>query len=122
MTAAAVMRAVALAAALAAAACGTTEEPAGATQEAPAPTEFSPKPPAVTASPGEEGDTSRYQRLSVEALQLMIEAARRELPIGPFQDRISAARRAVPTDFAAAADQLEEVVADLRAMLEVSRK
>lgn len=120
MTAAGVARALAVAVSLALAACGATEESARDAQEAPSAAELSPQPPAVAVSPGAEGDVARFQRLSVEALRLMIGAAQRELPIGPIQDRINAARRMVPTDAADAADQLEEVVADLKAMLEAA--
>ena len=114
-------RALALAVSLALTACGAIEESARDAQEAPSPAELSPHPPAVTASPGAEGDAARFQRLSVEALRLMIAAAQRELPIGPIQDRINEARRVVPTDAADAADQLEAIVADLKAMVEASR-
>ncbi|MYD71266.1 MAG: hypothetical protein F4W89_11065 [Acidobacteria bacterium] len=113
-------RALALAVCLALTACGAAEESARGAQEAPSPAELSPQPPAVAASPGAEGDVARFQRLSVEALRLMIAAAQRELPIGPIQDRINAARRVVATDAADAADQLDEVVADLKAMLEAA--
>ena len=110
-----------MAACLALTACGATEESARDAQEAPSPSELSPQPPAVAADPGAEGDAARFQRLSVEALRLMIAAAQRELPIGPIQDRINEARRVVPTDAAEAADRLEAIVADLKAMLEASR-
>ncbi len=120
MTVPGILRSVILAAALVSAACGATEEGAGVAGEAASPAALSPQRPAVVASPGEEGEVARFQRLSVEALRLMIEAAQRALPIGPVQDRINAARRLVPTDPAEAADQLEAVVADLKAMLEAS--
>ena len=121
MTAAAVARGVALAVSLAVTACGATEEGAGGAQEAPTPAEFSPQPPAVAARPGAEDEVLRFQRLSVETLQLMIQAAQQELPIGPIQDRINAARRVASTDAADAADQLETIVADLKAMLEAAQ-
>ena len=124
MTAAAFVRAVAFVAALAATVgCGGGDGPtAGAVETEPSPTtEFSPQPPAVAVNPGEGVDAARFQRLSVDALRLMIEAAQQALPIGPFQDRINAARLDARTDIASAADQLEAVVADLRAMLEGSR-
>ena len=120
MTVASIIRGVALATALVVAACGAAENSAGVAGEPQSPAELSPQRPAVIASPGEEGDVARFQRLSVEALRLMIEAAQRALPIGPIQDRINVARRVVPTDAAEAADQLEEVVADLKVMLEAS--
>ncbi len=115
------MRAVALAAAVAVAGCGAAEEGSGASEEPASPAELSPQSPAAVAGPGAEGDVARFQRLSVEALRLMIAAAQRALPIGPVQDRINAARRVAPSDPAEAADQLEGVVADLKAMLEASR-
>ena len=122
MTAAAATRTVALAVTLAVvAACGASDDPAAGTveTEAPPPTALSPQLPAVSSGPGEEADAVRFQRFSVEALRLMIAAAQAELPIGPIQDRITAARREATTDIAAAADALEEVVADLQAMLRV---
>ncbi len=121
MTGAAVARGVALAVGLAVTACGATEEGAGGGQEAPTPAELSPQPPAVAAGPGAEDEVVRFQRLSVETLQLMIQAAQQELPIGPIQDRINAARRVASTDAADAADQLETIVADLKAMLEATQ-
>ncbi len=123
MTAATATRTVALAVTLAAGACSASDDPAaGAVEtEAPPPTEFSPQPPAVSPSPGEEADGARFQRLSVEALRLMIAAAQAELPIGPIQERITAARSEATTDIAAAADALEGAVADLQAMLAASR-
>ena len=58
-------------------------------------------------------DHQRFQRLNAEVLRLMIAAARRALPIGPFQQRISAARTAATRDIGEAADRMEAVVADL---------
>ena len=55
----------------------------------------------------------RYQQLRMETLRLMIEAARRALPIGPFQQRIDAAARAALEDVSEAADRMEEIVAEL---------
>ena len=63
---------------------------------------------------GTTADHERYRRLRVETLRLMIEAARRELPIGPFQQRIDAAIGTALQDVSEAADRMEEIVADLR--------
>lgn len=63
---------------------------------------------------GTPADHERYRRLRVETLRLMIEAARRELPIGPFQQRIDAAVGTALQDISEAADRMEEIVADLR--------
>ena len=62
----------------------------------------------------------RFQRLATRALRLMIAGAQRALPIAPLQQRIDAARRLAVSDVAAAADRLEEVIADLEALLEES--
>ena len=84
-------------------------------------------PPAVPraqpANPARRTDTAaavdheRFQRLAPEALRLMIAAAQRALPIAPLQERIDDARQLATRDVAAAADRLEEVVADLEALL-----
>ena len=73
-------------------------------------------PPAV---PGElsSPEHRRYQQLRVETLRLMIEAARRALPIAGFQQRIDAAARTALQDVSEAADRMEETAADLRAAL-----
>lgn len=63
---------------------------------------------------GASADHERYRRLRVETLKLMIEAARRALPIGPFQQRIDAASMTATSDVAEAADRMEEIFADLR--------
>ena len=63
---------------------------------------------------GTPADHERYRRLRVETLRLMIEAARRALPIGPFQQRIDAAVGTALQDVSEAADRMEEIVADLR--------
>ena len=75
----------------------------------------SPESPESPALPGAmtSADHQRFQRLNAEALRLMIAAARRALPIGPFQQRISAARTAATRDIGEAADRMEAVVADL---------
>ena len=101
---------------------------------APAPGGGSPPPPAPEAPPAvprgqpanpaaraEGADAvhhERFQRLASEALRLMIAAAQRTLPIGPLQERIDDARQLATRDVAAAADRLEEVVADLEALLD----
>ncbi len=92
----------------------------------PAPPAASP-PPAVPAAqlanPATRADGAdavhheRFQRLAPEALRLMIAAAQRALPIGSLQERIDDARQLATRDVAAAADRLEEVVADLEALL-----
>lgn len=82
----------------------------------PAPEFPVPGPPAVPdelSSP----EHRRYQQLRVETLRLMIEAARRALPIAPFQQRIDAAARTALQDVSEAADRMEEIAADLRAAL-----
>lgn len=56
----------------------------------------------------------RYQQLRLEALRLMIQAAQRTLPIGPFQQRIDEAARTALQDVSAAGDLQEAIVADLR--------
>lgn len=79
----------------------------------PAP-EFSARHPAALpeelTSPGHQ----RYQQLRVETLRLMIEAARRALPVGPFQERIDAASRTAVRDVSEAGDRMAEIAADLR--------
>ena len=79
----------------------------------PAPESSAPRPPAVPeelASP----EDRRYRQLRVETLRLMIEAARRALPIGPFQERIDAASRTAVRDVSEAGDRMTEIAADLR--------
>ena len=89
--------------------------PAGAPPSggAPFPESSAPRPPAAPeelASP----EHRRYQQLRVETLRLMIEAARRALPIGPFQERIDAASRTAVRDVSEAGDRMAEIAADLR--------
>ncbi len=89
--------------------------PAGAPPNGvvPAPESSAPRPPAVPeelASP----EHRRYRQLRVETLRLMIEAARRALPIGPFQERIDAASRTAVRDVSEAGDRMAEIAADLR--------
>ena len=120
----------ALAGLLAAGGCGGGEPAPGGgspplpAPEAPAVTEAPPAVPrAQPANPARRTDTAdavhheRFQRLAPEALRLMIAAAQRALPIGPLQERVDDARQLATRDVAAAADRLEEVVADLEALL-----
>ena len=76
--------------------------------ESPAPQ--SPALPLELSSP----EHQRYQQLRLETLRLMIEAARRALPIGPFQQRIDAAARTALQDVSEAGDRMEEIAAELR--------
>ena len=68
-----------------------------------------PADPVDLASP----EHQRYQQLRMETLRLMIEAARRALPIGPFQQRIDAAASTALEDVSEAADRMEGIVAEL---------
>ncbi|MCY3941340.1 MAG: hypothetical protein OXG29_09725, partial [Gammaproteobacteria bacterium] len=71
----------------------------------------SPALPLELSSP----EHQRYQRLRLETLRAMIEAARLALPIGPFQERIDAAARiALDDDVSEAADRMEVIVAELQ--------
>ena len=71
----------------------------------------SPAPPLELSSP----EHQRYQRLRLETLRAMIEAAKLALPIGPFQERIDAAARiALEDDVSEAADRMEVIVAELQ--------
>ena len=83
----------------------------------PAPELPVPGPPAAVPDELSSPEHRRYQQLRVETLRLMIEAARRALPIGPFQQRIDAAARTALQDVSEAADRMEEIAADLRAAL-----
>ena len=80
----------------------------------PAPESQAPQSPALPlelSSP----EHQRYQRLRLETLRAMIEAARLALPIGPFQERIDAAARiALDDDVSEAADRMEVIVAELQ--------
>ena len=130
----AVVRAAALAGLLAAAGCGGSGgepappgvEPALPGGGAPAPGGASPPPGAPAAEPANPARRTgadavhheRFQQLATRALRLMIAAAQRALPIGPLQERIDAARGLAVGDVEAAADRLEEVVADLEALLD----
>ena len=67
-----------------------------------------------TPPPLSSPEHERYQQLRLEALRLMIQAAQRALPIGPFQHRIDAAARTALQNVSEAADLQEAIVADLR--------
>ena len=69
-----------------------------------------PAPPLELSSP----EHQRYQRLRLETLRAMIEAAKLALPIGPFQERIDAAARIALEDVTEAGDRMEGIVADLQ--------
>ena len=80
---------------------------------APAPESQAPQSPALPlelSSP----EHQRYQRLRLETLRAMIEAAKLALPIGPFQERIDAAARIALDDVSEAADRMEVIVAELQ--------
>ena len=70
--------------------------------------------PSQTPPPLSSPEHERYQQLRLEALRLMIQAAQRTLPIGPFQQRIDEAARTALQDVSAAGDLQEAIVADLR--------
>ena len=70
--------------------------------------------PSRTPPPLSSPEHERYQQLRLEGLRLMIQAAQRALPIGPFQQRIDAAARIALQDVSAAGDLQEGIVADLR--------
>lgn len=70
----------------------------------------SPAPPLELSSP----EHQRYQRLRLETLRAMIEAAKLALPIGPFQERIDAAAIIALEDVSEAADRMEVIVVDLQ--------
>ncbi len=86
--------------------------PPGRTMPSPA----GPAVPAALTSP----EHQRYQQLRVETLRLMIAAAQRALPIGPFQQRIDAAASTALQDVSAAADRMEEIVTELREAIAAS--
>ncbi len=111
----AIVRAALLAVLLAAAGCGGSDgEPAPRDQGLPPAAGGA--EPAVPAA-GDAIHHERFQRLATESLRLLIAAAQRELPIGPLQERISAARALATRDVEAAANRLEELVAELEALL-----
>lgn len=74
------------------------------------PVSQSPALPLELSSP----EHQRYQRLRLETLRAMIEAARLALPIGPFQERIDGAARIALDDVTEAADRMEVIVVDLQ--------
>ena len=114
------------------AACGGAEAPAseddGAASRVAEPASAAGAPPAdvaplpespVSQSPAlplelSSPEHQRYQRLRLETLRAMIEAAKLALPIGPFQERIDAAARIALDDVTEAADRMEVIVADLQ--------
>lgn len=73
--------------------------------------------PAGTPPPLSSPEHERYQQLRLETLRLMIQAAQRALPVGPFQQRIDAAARVALQDVSEAGDLQEGIVADLRATI-----
>ena len=93
------------------------EAPPAATGTSPAVPRAQPANPAPRTDTADAVDHERFQRLAPEALRLMIAAAQRALPIAPLQERVDDARQLATRDVAAAADRLEEVVADLEALL-----
>ena len=119
----------ALAGLLAAGGCGGGEPaPGGGSPPSPVPAAPPAVPRAQPANPARRTDTAdaihheRFQRLAAEVLRLMIAAAQRALPIGPLQERVDAARRLAVSDVEAAADRLEEIAADLEALIEESEE
>ena len=70
--------------------------------------------PSGTPPPLSSPEHERYQQLRLEALRLMIQAAQRALPIGPFQQRIDAAARTALRDVSEAGNLQEAIVVDLR--------
>lgn len=87
----------------------STEPTASVPVAEPATGRLSGTPPPLS-SPEHE----RYQQLRLEALRLMIQAAQRTLPIGPFQQRIDAAARTALRNVSEAGDLQEAIVVDLR--------
>lgn len=80
--------------------------------ETPRPTVERDAPPAGTDA------EARLERLNAQALRLLVAAAQRQLPIGPLQERISAARMAATRDGVdEAADRMALVVADLERLI-----
>lgn len=79
-----------------------------------------PRPAAgLEAPPARTDAEARLERLNARALRLLVAAAQRQLPIGPLQERISAARMAATRDGVdEAADRMALVVADLERLIE----
>ncbi len=112
--------AAALAGLLAAAGCGDGQPVPRGGEVAPVGAPAAEPADAAGRAAADAVHHERFQRLASRALQLMIAAAQRALPIGPLQERIDAARLLAVSDVVAAADRLEEVIADLEALLEAS--
>ena len=74
-------------------------------------------PVEILREPAVGNDGERFQQLRADTLRLMIEAAKRELEIGPFQRRIDATVTQSLTDMKGAADALEKVATDLEDLL-----
>ena len=83
--------------------------------------EINPKPAVspvqIQRQPAVGSAQERFQQLRTDTLRLMIEAAQRELDIGPFQRRIDATITQSLTDIESAADALEKVATDLESLL-----
>ena len=79
-----------------------------------------PRPAAEREAPLAATDAeARLERLNAQALRLLVAAAQRQLPIGPLQERISAARMAATrAGVDEAADRMALVVADLERLIE----
>ncbi len=74
-------------------------------------------PVEILREPAVGNDEERFQRRRSDTLRLMIEAAKRELEIGPFQRRIDATVTQSLTDMKGAADALEKVATGLEDLL-----
>lgn len=74
-------------------------------------------PVDIRRAPAVGNDEERFQQLRADTLRLMIEAAKRELEIGPFQRQIDATVTQSLTDMKGAADALEKVATDLEDLL-----
>lgn len=79
-----------------------------------------PRPAAGGEAPAARTDAeARLERLNARALRLLVAAAQRQLPIGPLQERISAARMAATrAGVDEAVDRMTLVVADLERLIE----
>ena len=78
-----------------------------------------PRPAAEREAPAAGTDAeARLERLNAQALRLLVAAAQRQLPIGPLQERISAARMAATRgDVDEAVDRMALVIADLERLI-----
>lgn len=74
-------------------------------------------PVEILREPAVGNDEERFQQRRSDTLRLMIEAAKRELEIGPFQRRIDATVTQSLTDMKGAANALEQVATDLEDLL-----